>query len=113
MGTASSSSSNNNNSKSVVVVDVREFRSQLPCALFSRGLEVVPKTLEVADYILTPDICVERKSLSDLFSSFQSGRLYTQVRMRASARRDTDSHLRTFLVVRLRPCAKAGRRPSC
>ncbi len=25
-----------------------------------------PVTLEVGDYILTPDICVERKSISDL-----------------------------------------------
>jgi DNA excision repair protein ERCC-4 len=65
--------------KNVVVVDVREFRSQLPCALFTRGMEVVPKTLEIGDYILTPDICVERKSLADLYASFQSGRLYTQV----------------------------------
>jgi ERCC4-type nuclease len=27
---------------------------------------VEPITLEVGDYILTPDICVERKSISDL-----------------------------------------------
>ncbi|KAF5368137.1 hypothetical protein D9615_010213 [Tricholomella constricta] len=30
------------------------------------------------DYIITPEICVERKSLSDLISSLNSGRLYTQ-----------------------------------
>lgn len=29
--------------------------------------------------MLTPDICVERKTLPDLRSSFQSGRLYNQV----------------------------------
>ena len=38
----------------------------------------MPLTLEVGDYILSPNLCVERKSISDLFSSFQSGRLYTQ-----------------------------------
>lgn len=41
-------------------------------------MSVVPITLEVGDFILSPDICVERKSIGDLFSSFQSGRLYTQ-----------------------------------
>jgi hypothetical protein len=28
-----------------------------------------PITLEVGDYILTPDICVERKSISDLIGN--------------------------------------------
>lgn len=32
----------------------------------------------MGDYILSPDICVERKSLSDLRQSFISGRLYNQ-----------------------------------
>ena len=30
------------------------------------------------DYILSPEMCVERKSLSDLRQSFLSGRLYNQ-----------------------------------
>ena len=30
------------------------------------------------DYILSPKICVERKSISDLVQSLKSGRLYTQ-----------------------------------
>lgn len=33
---------------------------------------------QVGDYILTPDVCVERKSLSDLIGSLNSGRLYNQ-----------------------------------
>ena len=37
---------------------------------------IVPATLTVGDYILTPDICVERKSIPDLVLSFNSGRLY-------------------------------------
>ena len=44
-----------------ILVDVREFRSQLPSTLYHFGFEVVPLTLEVGDYILTPDICIERK----------------------------------------------------
>lgn len=33
---------------------------------------------QVGDYILSPEMCVERKSLSDLRQSFLSGRLYHQ-----------------------------------
>ena len=62
-----------------VIVDVREFRSSLPSLLHSRGLTIVPVTLEVGDYVLSPHICVERKSLSDLFASFLSGRLLKQM----------------------------------
>nr|XP_040032450.1 DNA repair endonuclease XPF isoform X1 [Gasterosteus aculeatus aculeatus] len=61
-----------------VIVDMREFRSELPSLLHRRGLDIEPVTLEVGDYILAPDTCVERKSVSDLIGSLQSGRLYTQ-----------------------------------
>ncbi|KAF5696813.1 DNA excision repair ERCC-4 [Fusarium globosum] len=61
-----------------VVVDVREFRSSLPSLLHGRSMVIVPCMLTVGDYILSPNICVERKSLSDLISSFKDGRLYSQ-----------------------------------
>jgi len=61
-----------------VIVDMREFRSLLPSLLHKRGIDVEPVTLEVGDYILTPEICVERKSISDLIGSLNSGRLYNQ-----------------------------------
>ncbi|KAL1304737.1 hypothetical protein AAFC00_003682 [Neodothiora populina] len=61
-----------------VVVDVREFRSSLPSLLHGRNLVVIPCTLTVGDYVLTDDICIERKSIKDLISSFQNGRLYHQ-----------------------------------
>ncbi|CAM9994181.1 unnamed protein product, partial [Ectocarpus sp. 13 AM-2016] len=62
-----------------VVVDLREFRSVLPNLLHQQGFELVPLVIAVGDYVLTPQICVERKSLSDLFQSMSSGRLYNQV----------------------------------
>lgn len=62
----------------MVVVDVREFRSALPSLLHGRSMVVVPCQLIVGDYILTPDICVERKSVRDLISSLKNGRLYSQ-----------------------------------
>lgn len=58
---------------------MREFRSSLPSLLHEAGMLLVPATLEVGDFVLTPEIVVERKSVSDLFGSFASGRLYTQV----------------------------------
>ena len=44
-----------------VLVDIREFRSKLPNLLHLGGCEVIPITLEMGDYIITPDICIERK----------------------------------------------------
>ncbi|XP_017761721.1 PREDICTED: DNA repair endonuclease XPF [Eufriesea mexicana] len=61
-----------------VIVDMREFRSELPAILYTRGMNIEPVTLQVGDYILSPDICVERKSISDLIGSLNSGRLYNQ-----------------------------------
>ena len=76
-----------------VIVDMREFRSELPSLLHKRGIEIEPVTLEVGDYILSPEICVERstitpvhqfqllhcrKSISDLIGSLANGRLYNQ-----------------------------------
>ena len=58
-----------NTQVSKVIVDMREFRSELPSILHKRGIRVDPVTLEVGDYILTPEICVERKSISDLIGT--------------------------------------------
>ncbi|CAL9171140.1 unnamed protein product [Musa hybrid cultivar] len=57
----------------------KEFMSSLPNVLHLKGMHVIPVTLEVGDYVLSPQICVERKSIADLFQSFASGRLYHQV----------------------------------
>ena len=56
-------------------MDLREFWSTLPNMLHASNLKIIPATLLVGDYILTPDMCVERKSIPDLVSSFNSGRL--------------------------------------
>lgn len=62
-----------------LIVDMRELRSSLPFVLHRRQFQLEPMTIAVGDYILTPTICVERKSTSDLISSLNNGRLYTQV----------------------------------
>lgn len=39
----------------------------------------MPVTLSVGDYILSRDICVERKEMKDFVTSLKSGRLFEQV----------------------------------
>lgn len=53
--------------------------------IFSRGVDVIPCTLEIGDYILSPKIAVERKSPSDLSQSLKSGRLYKQCQALSNA----------------------------
>jgi hypothetical protein len=61
-----------------VIVDVREFNSELPSVVYKRGIDMAPVTLEVGDYILAGDVCVERKALDDLVQSLQNGRVFKQ-----------------------------------
>lgn len=67
-----------NKEKRDIAVDVREFRSALPSILHQGGMRLAPVTLTVGDFVLSNVHCIERKSISDLFGSFASGRLYTQ-----------------------------------
>ena len=62
-----------------IIVDTRDLRSSLPFLLHLYGFEIEPRTIAIGDYILTPSICVERKSLPDLISSLNSGRLHNQI----------------------------------
>ncbi len=62
-----------------IIVDTRDLRSTLPYLLHLYGFEIEPRTIAIGDYILTPSVCVERKSLPDLISSLNSGRLHNQI----------------------------------
>jgi DNA excision repair protein ERCC-4 len=62
-----------------VVFDEREFRSTLPYDLYKRGVDLVPLTLTTADYVLSPDYAVERKSVLDYLQSVMSGRIQHQL----------------------------------
>ncbi|BEJ11286.1 hypothetical protein CspHIS471_0107080 [Cutaneotrichosporon sp. HIS471] len=64
--------------ESRIVVDIRELGALLPSLIDAAGIIVVPATLTVGDYILTPKMCVERKALPDLEQSLANGRLHTQ-----------------------------------
>jgi DNA excision repair protein ERCC-4 len=58
-----------------ILVDIREMGATLPSLIDDAGIKVVPLTLTVGDYILSPKMCVERKALPDLESSLANGRL--------------------------------------
>lgn len=62
-------------------MDSREFSCLTPMYLKQRGFWVVPIQLYIGDFVLSDEICVERKSVStgDLFESFKSGRLLEQI----------------------------------
>lgn len=77
-GTAAAAAAAESDDTPRVIVDIREFRSELPSILHKKGFRVEPVTLEVGDYVLTPNICVERKSINDLIESLSNGRLYNQ-----------------------------------
>lgn len=61
-----------------IIVDMRDFNSQLPFVCHLAGLEVIPAMLTVGDYILSDEICVERKAVRDLIDSLENGRLMKQ-----------------------------------
>ena len=62
-----------------IIVDMRETRSSLPNMIDKSGIAVNLVTISVGDYILSPNVCVERKSVSDLIGSLISGRMFSQV----------------------------------
>jgi DNA excision repair protein ERCC-4 len=67
--------------RQTILVDTRELRSALPFVLYKNHLDIIPTTLSIGDYIVSRDICIERKSVTgnDLQQSLISGRLYKQL----------------------------------
>ncbi len=61
-----------------VVVDERERSSGVPDLLSKLEVRVYFSQLSVGDYVINPEIAVERKSLSDFISSVYDGRLFVQ-----------------------------------
>lgn len=61
-----------------VVVDERERASGVPDELSKLNVRVYFSKLPVGDYVLTPEIAVERKTVQDLLSSVYDSRLFYQ-----------------------------------
>jgi Fanconi anemia group M protein len=61
-----------------VLVDSRELSSKVVKELYGEGLTVKTARLEVADYVLSERVAVERKEVEDFIRSIIDGRLFQQ-----------------------------------
>ena len=61
-----------------IVVDEREKSSGIPDLLRKAGAVIDFAQLKVGDYVVSPEIAVERKTVHDLLSSIYDGRLFLQ-----------------------------------
>jgi Fanconi anemia group M protein len=69
----------NKQDKITVIVDQREYRSNVVRNLALKGVTIEPKQLDVGDYILSSRIGVERKNAEDFLSSLIDGKLFRQI----------------------------------
>ena len=76
-----------------VVADEREKASGVPDELSKLNVRVYFSRLPVADYVLSPELAVERKAVRDLVSSVYDGRLFNQ------AARLSGSYAKPFLLI--------------
>jgi Fanconi anemia group M protein len=64
----------------MIYADDRELPSGVCKKLFELKTEIKPIRLEVGDYILSKDVCVERKTVNDFVSSIIDKRLFQQAK---------------------------------
>ena len=76
-----------------IIVDHREYRSNVVRNLAIKGLTIEPQQLDVGDYILSSRIGVERKNTEDFLSSLIEGKLFKQIQ------RLRDSYSRPILIL--------------
>ena len=62
-----------------IVVDHREYRSNVVRNLVVKGASVEPQQLDVGDYVLSSRLGVERKSVDDFLESLIGGKLFKQI----------------------------------
>ena len=72
--------SNKENEKYNIIVDYREMGTKTPYYLYKNNFNIINGPLEVGDYILTNNHCIERKSIStkDIYQSLNSKHLIEQ-----------------------------------
>ncbi len=76
-----------------VVVDHREYRSNVARRLANLSLHLVSKQLEVGDYVVSSRIGVERKFVDDFLNSLLNGQLFSQLQ------RLRDAYARPVLIL--------------
>jgi Fanconi anemia group M protein len=64
-----------------IEVDHREYRSNVVKNLNLKGTTILPKQLDVGDYILSTRTGVERKEVDDYLNSLLDGKLFKQISM--------------------------------
>ncbi|HLH45270.1 MAG TPA: ERCC4 domain-containing protein [bacterium] len=71
-----------------VAADVRETNSEVAVYLSNLGVKLKLTKLNVSDYVVSDDICVERKTVDDFTASVVDGRLFDQaLKMRRTYRK--------------------------
>ena len=70
----------NEDEKYNIIVDYREMGTKTPYYLYKNNFNIINGPLEVGDYILTNNYCIERKSIStkDIYQSLNSKHLIEQ-----------------------------------
>ncbi len=76
-----------------VIVDQREYRSNVVRNLAVKGVTIEPQQLDVGDYVLSSRIGVERKNTQDFISSLIDGKLFKQIQ------RLRDAYSRPILII--------------
>lgn len=66
--------------ENAAIVNTYEFDVFLPGVLFRYGTIIIYCMLSVSDCVIIPNICIERKFVSDLIGSLQKKSLVTQCR---------------------------------
>lgn len=66
--------------KPLVRIDIREIKSGISNYLINLGCQTEESCLEIADYIVSDRVAIERKSFSDFVSSMRDLRLFSQLK---------------------------------
>lgn len=64
-----------------IIVDTREFKSNVVRELSRKNILINSQQLEIGDYVLSDRIGVERKEVKDFLQSLIDGRLFSQLKM--------------------------------
>ncbi|MAE75202.1 MAG: hypothetical protein CL675_14000 [Bdellovibrionaceae bacterium] len=63
-----------------IIVDYRELRSNVARLLYEKDVEIETQSLQVGDFIISEDVCVELKKVNDFVGSLLDGRLFVQAK---------------------------------
>lgn len=69
----------NNENLLKIIVDHREYRSNVVKNLSMKGVTIEPQQLDTGDYVLSSRIGVERKNVDDFLESLIEGKLFKQI----------------------------------